>query len=120
MAEGRTKKWYLSDLLTVFDDAGAGAQAEFQFMVPNNLAGQAELGWRAAPTTIPNTLKRPRGMRPRHIVGIGSNGKRYSALVADPAAAVWTATDANWTIIDNFGTTITVTRTGRVGEAATG
>jgi len=120
MAEGRTKKWYLSDLITVFDDTGAGAPAEFQFQVPNNLASQAELGWRAAPTTIPTTLKVPRGFKPRHIVGVGSNGKRYRAIVADPAADVWTAVDGNWTIIDNFGATITVTRTGRVGEAATG
>jgi hypothetical protein len=120
MAEGRTKKFYQSDLITVYDNAGAGQPAEFQFEVPNNLAAQAELGWRAAPTTIPTTLKRPRGFTPRHIIGIGSNGKRYRAIVADITADCWTAVDPTWTIIDNFGSTVTVTRTGRVGEKATG
>lgn len=120
MAEGRTKKWYQSDLLTVYDNAGVGTPAEFYFSVPNNLAGEASLGWRAAPTTIPADLKAPKLLRPRHVVGVGSNGKRYKAIVADPAATIWTRAVDTWTIIDNFGSTITVTRTGSVGEAAPG
>lgn len=120
MAEGRSKRFYQSDLLTVYDNAGVGTPAEFQYSVPNNLVAQTELGWRSAPTTIPSDIKAPRGFTPRHIIGVGSNGKRYRAIVADITAACWTAVDPTWTIIDNFGSTITVTRTGRAGEKATG
>jgi len=121
MAEGRTKVWYESDLLTVFDDAGAGAPALLQFREPNNLIAQAALGWiTATPTTVPSGLGRPAGFRPRHVVGVSPSGDRVRAICATTTCDLWTGVASTWTYIDNSGATITATRTGRVGESARG
>lgn len=119
MAQGRTKKWYISDLITVYDNTGAGAPAQFAFMVPNNLVAQPELGWQGPPATVPTALRRPRAFVPRHVLGVTSTGDRVRAIVADPTSDLWTAVDPNWTFIDNAGAVTTATRTGRVGERAT-
>ena len=121
MAEGRTKAYYVSDILTVFDDTGAGAPAQFVVDVPNNLVAQsAALGWSTTPpTTVPSGIKLPKRLRPRHVVGVNSTGKRVRATVATLTADLWATPGGTWTYIDNFGATQTATVTGLVGEAAT-
>jgi hypothetical protein len=119
MAEGRTAGWYISDQVTVYDNTGAGAPAQFKFQVPNNLLGQARLGWAVAPTTVPSGLRDMKGWRPRRMNGIGSNGLRYATIVADVASDLWTLVVNTWTIIDNNGATITVTATGKSPERYT-
>lgn len=116
MAEGRTKKYYKSDTITVFDNTGAGQPAQFFEHVPNNLAAQAALGWSAADATLPVGLMFPRRFKPRHAVGVSPAGKRVRVIVADLAADLWTGAANTWDYIDNFGATITATVTGRVGE----
>ncbi len=119
MAEGRSKVYYYSDILKVFDDTGASVPAQFSTEVPNNLVLQAEFGWAGATAGRPSDLKLPRRLRPRHVVGVSPAGKRVRAIVADTAATIWGVSGATWTYIDNAGATITATATGYVGEAAT-
>lgn len=121
MAEGRTTSYYSSDTLSMYDNAGAGQPAQFKVKEANNLVAQASvLGWHVADATLPTNIGLPRGLTPRHVIGIGSNGKRYRAIVADVTATIWDRSTSTWTIVDNFGATITVTRTGLVAEHSTG
>lgn len=119
MAEGRTRKYYKSDQVTVYDNTGGGVNAQFAFQVPNNLSGQARLGWADADATIPTGLRDMKGWSPRRMNGIGSNGLRYRTIVADVASDLWTLVVNTWTIIDNNGATITVTATGKSPERYT-
>lgn len=121
MAEGRTKAYYQSDILTTFDNAGATQKAEFVVDVPNNLFAQAELDWSTTTHTagIPTGIKLPKRLRPRHAIGVNTLGKRVRVLIATTAATLWGNATGTWTYIDNFGATQTATVTGFVGEAAT-
>lgn len=120
MAEGRTKAYYQSDILTVFDDSGAGVKAQFQVDVPNNLFAQAAaLGWAGPDATKPTGLKLPKRCTPRHVVGTTPTGKRVRAIVATTAANLWATPGGTWTFVDNSGATINATVTGLVGEKAT-
>jgi hypothetical protein len=121
MAEGRTKVYYESDILTMFDSTGATINAQFVADEPNNLVAQAELGWSSTPPTVlgPEGIKLPKRVRPRHAVGISSTGKRVRVLIATLAATLWRDPTGTWTYIDNNGATQTATVTGFVGEAAT-
>jgi hypothetical protein len=126
VAEGRTKVYYESDILKMNDGLAGGTpgaviDGQFVVDVPNNLVGQAELGWSAtAPTpTGPLGIKLPKRLRPRHAVGVNSTGKRVKANIATLAASAWGNAGLTWTYIDNFGATQTATVTGFVGEAAT-
>jgi hypothetical protein len=107
MAEGRTKASYNSDILA----------AKFNVLAPNNLYAQtAVLGMSAGSGT---QTKLPKGLRPRHAVGLSPGGKRVRVIVYDVTGTLWTRAVTTWTYIDNFGTTITATVTGLVGEALT-
>lgn len=117
MAEGRTKSYYTSDTISVYDNTGAGIGAEFFEHVPNNLESQAALGWHAAPAGAPTGLMFPRRFKPRHVVGVTPSGKRIRATVAALTADIWTGAANTWTFVDNSGATITATVTGRVGES---
>jgi len=121
VAEGRTKVYYESDILTMFDSTGATINAQFVVDEPNNLVAQAELGWSAAPPSAigPAGIKLPKRVRPRHAVGVNATGKRIKVLIATLAATLWRNPVGTWTYIDNFGATQTATVTGFVGEAAT-
>lgn len=121
MAEGRTKVYYKSDLVPMFDSTGAAIDGQFVVDMPNNLVAEASLGWSASPPSAlgPTGIRLPKRIRPRHAVGVSPAGKRVRAVVATTAADLWTGTATTWTYIDNFGATITATRTGLVGEAAT-
>lgn len=119
MAEGRSSVFYYSDIIKVFDDSGAPVAAQFATKVPNNLVAQGEFGWAGATAGRPAGVKLPKGMKPRHVVGLSPSGKRVRAIVASTAATIWGTAGATWTYIDNAGSTITATATGYVGEAAT-
>lgn len=120
MAEGRTVRYYVSDTLTVYNSAGVGKPAQFKVHVPNNLSAQTRLGWQDVDATLPSNIGIPNGLKPRHVVGRGSNGKVYRAVVGSVDADIWTRVESTWTIVDNFGGTITVTRTGLVSEYSSG
>lgn len=120
MAEGRTKVYYVSDLVKVFDDTGAAADAAFVVSEANNLVAEASLGWSVTPPAgVPTGIRLPRRIKPRHAIGVGAGGKRVRAICATTACDLWTGAATTWTYIDNFGATQTATRTGLVGEAAT-
>jgi len=121
MPEGRTKVYYQSDLLTMFDSTGAAIGAQFVADQPNNLVAQAELGWSAtAPVPAgPLGIKLPKRVRPRHAIGVNATGKRVRVIIATTTATLWRNPVGTWTYIDNFGATQTATVTGFVGEAAT-
>jgi hypothetical protein len=62
----------------------------------------------------------PGNIRPRHVVGIDTSGRRHSVVVALVTASLWAAPLANtWQILDDTGALDTVTPTGQVGEAIT-
>lgn len=108
MAAARTthKGVYASDLLGT----------DFSRRVDDHLFTQAPLGYVAATTQLPI----PRSMRPRHVVGVDTSGRRHSVIVATLVADLWAAPLANtWQILDDTGTLDTVTPTGQVGEALT-
>lgn len=76
----------------------------------------AALGWAAPVGAI---LPTPRGLRPRHAVGVDASGRRHSVVVAQTTADLWTRTTLQWNILDDTGATVAVTLTGLVGEAVT-
>lgn len=117
MAAGRTLGKYVSDLLHTFDNTGATVAATFAVDVPNNLFAEASLGWAAATAGDPRLPKR---LRPRHVIGVNAaSGRRARVIVATLTATLWTGAATTWTSIQNDGTSITYTVTGRVGEATT-
>lgn len=107
MAEGRTKATYTSDIL------GAG----FNFDSPNNLYAQTAL--LGVTPGVGTQTRLPKRLRPRHAIGVSPAGKRVRVVIFDVTATIWTRAAATWDYIDNFGTTITATVTGLVGEAVT-
>lgn len=121
MAEGRTKAYYVSDILKTASTAdGSAIAAAFVVEVPNNLFAQAELGWSASPpANTPAGIKLPRRLKMRHGVGVNSAGKRVRVNIATPTATLFGNPAGTWSYIDNFGGTQTATATGYVGEAAT-
>jgi len=121
VAEGRTKVYYESDILKMFDSTGAVVDGQFVVDEPNNLVAQAGLGLSATPPSAlaPLGIKLPKRCRPRHMVGVSSTGKRVRVIVGKLSASDWGNASATWTYIDNFGGTQTATVTGFVGEAAT-
>lgn len=108
MARGRTLATYATDLYYL--------PAQVNIDVPNNLFGEASLGWTAATAGAPRSPKR---MTPRHAIGVDSSGHRVKVTIATLTADLWTGVHNTWTFIDNNGTTQTATVTGLVGEAAT-
>ena len=108
MAAGRTPGRYITDLY--FLPAG------FSVDVPNNLFAQANLGWGAASPTEAKTAGK---VTHRHAVGLDPvTGRRFRATIPDLAAPIWTGAATTWDVIQNDGTTLTVTVTGLVGEKA--
>lgn len=105
MTAGRTKGIYTAD-----DGAST-----FYMEVPNNLFAEGGLGW-TGPAAGSTYDRLPRRLKPRKVWGVGTNGKRYSAICATNASTLYTGTTSSWTSVENDGTTMTVTRTGRVGE----
>lgn len=108
MARGRTLATYNTDLPFL--------PAKVNVDIPNNLFGEASLGWTPATAGAPRS---PRRFKPRHAVGVDTTGHRVRAIVADVTADLWTGVATTWTFIDNFGATQTATVTGLVGEAGT-
>jgi hypothetical protein len=108
MARGRTLASYHTDLYFL--------PAVVNIDIPNNLYGEASLGWTAA---TPNAPRSPRRMTPRHAIGVDATGHRVSVTIADVGADLWTGVATTWTFIDNNGGAQTATVTGLVGEAAT-
>jgi hypothetical protein len=106
MAEGRTSATYATD-------GHVNEPAAFNVRVPNNLYAEASLGWTAKTAGAPTM---PGNFHPRHVEGLGTTGKRVRAICATAAATLWTGAATTWTYIDNFGTTITATVTGYIGE----
>ena len=89
---------------------------DYKRRVDDHLYTQAPLGWTAATTQPPL----PSTLRPRHVVGVDTAGRRHSVVVATVTADLWAAPTANtWQILDDTGTLDTVTPTGLVGEAFT-
>lgn len=121
MAEGRTKVYYESDLIQMFNSTGTAIKGQFLIDEPNNLVAETSLGLSATPpdATGPVGIRRPRRLRPRHAIGVSPSGKRVRVVVGKTTADLWTGAATTWTYIDNFGATVTATRTGLVGEAAT-
>lgn len=120
MAEGRTKVYYVSDIIPAFDNTGAGVPAQFLMSIPNNLVAEAALGWSPTPANGgPTDIRIPKRIRPRHAIGVNATGKRVKVIIAKTSADLWTRVASTWTYIDNFGATQTATVTGLVGEAAT-
>lgn len=121
MAEGRTKAYYVSDILKMASTVdGSSIPAAFVVDVPNNLFAQAELGWSATPPTgTPPGIKLPRRLKMRHGVGVNSSGKRVKVNIATASASLYGDATGTWTYIDNFGATQTASATGYVGESAT-
>lgn len=119
MAEGRTNAYYVSDILkTAKTSDGTPTPAAFKTSVPNNLEGQASLGWATSvPGTAPPGLRLPKRLKPRHAVGVSPAGKRVKVIIATTSASLWGNATGTWTYIDNFGATITATVTGFVGES---
>lgn len=108
MAAARTTKRgvYASDILGV----------DFKRRVDDHLFTQATLGWAAATTELPL----PTSLKPRHVLGIDTSGRRHSVVVATLVATLWAAPLANtWQILDDAGALDTVTPTGLVGESLT-
>lgn len=108
MARGRTLATYNTDLPFL--------PAKVNVDVPNNLYGEAGLGWTAKTANAPRSPKR---LKLRHIIGVDSAGHRVRAVVASTGADLWTGVATTWTFIDNNGGTQTATITGMVGEAGT-
>lgn len=121
MAEGRTKVYYVSDILkTAKTTDGTPTPFACQIDIPNNLVAQAELGWNTAvPGDAPPGIRLPKRLRPRHAVGVNTAGKRIRVNVATTAATLWGDATGTWDYIDNNGATQTATVTGFVGEATT-
>lgn len=108
MAAGRTLATYNTDLYFL--------PAKTNIDVPNNLYGEASLGWSAATANAPRS---PRRMKPRHAVGVNAaTGRRAKVTVAAVGADLWTGAANTWTSIQNDGTSLTFTVTGLVGEKA--
>jgi hypothetical protein len=108
MAASRSthKAVYNSDILGV----------TFLRRVDDHLYTQAALGWTAP---VGGELPIPGSLRPRHVLGLDTSGRRHSVIVADVTADLWTRTATTWQILDDTGTLDTVTLTGEVGEAVT-
>ncbi len=89
---------------------------DYRRRVDDHLFTQTPLGWTAATTQTPL----PSSIKPRHVLGIDTSGRRHSVVVATVTATLWAAPLANtWQILDDTGTLDTVTPTGQVGEAIT-
>jgi len=98
---------YASDLLGV----------DFARRVDDHLFTQAPLGWLPV---AGGELPMPRTMKPRHVLGLDTSGRRHSVVVATVTADLWAAPTVNtWQILDDTGTLDTVTPTGLVGESLT-
>lgn len=108
MAAGRTLATYATDLYFL--------PAQVNIDVPNNLYGEASLGWTARTAGAP---RRPARFTPRHAVGVNAaSGKHGRVIIATVGADLWTGVASTWTSIENDGTSITFTVTGLVGEKA--
>lgn len=103
-ARGITKALYNSDILL----------QPFIRRVDDHLYTQAQLGWGPA---LGGELNMPRGLRPRHCIGVDATGRTHSVVVADPSATLWTRTVITWNVLDDTGTLVGVTLTGQVGES---
>ena len=121
MARGDQKVYYQSDILTMFDSTGAAVGAQFVTERPADQVAQAPLGWSTSPPVAlaPTDIRLPRRLRPRHAVGVDTSGRRHKVDIAKLTASAWGDPTLTWTIVDNGGTTDTVTVTGFVGEATT-
>ena len=109
MAAGRTLATYATDLNFL--------PAQVNIDVPNNLFAQASLGWTAATAGAPRSPKR---MTERHVIGVNAaSGRRGRVICATTACDLWTGVANTWTSIQNDGTVLTMTVTGKVGEKAT-
>jgi hypothetical protein len=86
--------------------------------VDDHLVTQAVLGWALYDGTPP-LVSIPRGVRPRHGVGVDASGRSHSVVVATTGADLWTRTSVQWKILDDAGALTDVTLTGLVGEAVT-
>lgn len=82
--------------------------------VDDHLFTQTPLGW-VADTGGHTPL--PRGLRPRHAVGVDATGRTHKVVVADPSADLWTRTSTSWDVLADDGTLVAVSLTGLVGES---
>lgn len=98
------KALYTSDILL----------QEFIRRVDDHLFTQAQLGW---VVPVGGEVNMPKGLRPRHAVGIDPTGRSHSVVVADPSATLWTRTTLTWDVLDDTGALVVVTLTGLVGES---
>lgn len=105
---GRTLGTYNTDLYFL--------PAQVNVDVPNNLYGEAALGWTAATANAPRS---PRRFKPRHAIGVDPAGHRVKVIIADVTATLWTGAATTWTFIDNGGNALVATVTGLVGESGT-
>lgn len=103
-ARGVQKALYESDLLGT----------SFIRRVDDHLFTQAQLGWSAA---LGGEINMPRGLRPRHCVGVDATGRTHTVVVASLLATLWTRAVITWDVLDDTGTLIPVTLTGQVGES---
>jgi hypothetical protein len=109
MAAGRTLSTYSTDLNFL--------PPQVNIDIPNNLVAQAELGWTAA---TPGAPRSPKRMTPRHAIGVNAaTGRRGRVICATDVCDLWTGVANTWTSIQNDGTVLTMTVTGKVGEKAT-
>ncbi len=84
--------------------------------VDDHLYTQAVLGWTAP---IGGELPLPRSMKPRHVEGVDTSGRRHSVVCPDITSDLWTRVVVVWNILDDAGALDVVTMTGQVGEAVT-
>lgn len=103
-ARGVNKALYVSDILG----------QSFIRRVDDHLFTQAQLGWSAA---LGGELNTPRGLRPRHVIGVDATGRTHSVVVATLTATLWTRAVLTWDVLDDTGTLVSVTMTGQVGES---
>lgn len=88
--------------------------AQFVRRVDDHLFTQVNLGWTAP---LGGEFNMPKGLRPRHAIGVDATGRTHQVVVAAPSANLWTRTALTWDVLDDTGTLITVTLTGLVGES---
>lgn len=83
----------------------------FNMLVPDDDIAVASRGWAAAGVGLPTGAK---FCTPRHVDGVDASGNHRRAIVADPAATLWTGVA---TTFDVAGVTYTVV--GYIGEKRT-
>ena len=83
----------------------------FNMLIPDDDIADANRGWATAGAGLPTGAK---FCTPRHVDGVSPAGEHRRAIVADPAADLWTGTATTFTVAG-----VTYTVVGFIGEKRT-